>query len=76
MSEYRIEQIERRIDRLEGLELAVVKAQVEDVKGDIREVKDDLASIRKILIGFLISFAFTGITTVIAILSLTGGVGR
>lgn len=76
MSDYRLEQIERRLERLENLDLAVVKSQVLDVKADIQEVKADLAAIRKILIGFLITFAFTGITTVVAILSMTGGIAR
>lgn len=72
---YRLDSLERRLDRIEALELAVVKQQVEDIKGDIRDVRDDLASIRKILIGFLVTFAFSAVTTVIAILSLTGGPG-
>ena len=69
---YRLDSIERRLNRLEELELAVVKQQVNDIKADISAVKDDLGSIRKILIGFLVTFAFTGITTVVTILSLTG----
>ena len=69
---YRLDSLERRLDRIEALELAVVKQQVEDIRGNIAEVRDDLASIRKILIGFLVTFAFTGITTVVTILSLTG----
>jgi hypothetical protein len=70
---YRLDSIERRLDRLDALELAVVKQQVQDIKGDIGEIKDDMASIRKILIGFLVTFAFSAITTVVAVLSLTGG---
>ena len=72
---YRLDSIERRLNRLEELELAVVKQQVEDIRGHIQEVKEDLSSIRKILIGFLVTFAFSAVTTVVAILSLTGGTG-
>ena len=70
--QFRLGSIERRIDRLENLEPAVVKAQLEDVKEDIHQLSQDMAAIRKILIGFLVTFAFTGITTVIAIVALTG----
>lgn len=69
---YRLRSLEQRIQRIEELEPAVVRSQVQDVKEDIHALSQDLAAIRKILIGFLITFAFTGITTVVAIVSLTG----
>jgi len=72
---YRLGQIERRLGRLEDLEPAVVKAQVDDVKDDIRQLSSDLAAIRKILTGFLVSFAFAAVTTVVAIVALTQGHG-
>jgi hypothetical protein len=70
---YRLESLERRLDRLEELEIAVVKQQVEDVKNDIRETREDMAAVRKILIGFLVTFAFAAVTTVVAVISITGG---
>lgn len=70
---FRLAELERRITRVENLEPAVVKSQVRDVKRDINQLSQDIAAIRKILIGFLVTFAFTGITTVIAIVALTGG---
>lgn len=69
---YRLDSIERRLNRLEELELAVVKQQVEDIRSNMSEIKEDLSSIRKILIGFLVTFAFSAVTTVIAIVSITG----
>lgn len=72
---FRLSSIERRVDRLEKLEPAVVKAQLQDVKEDIHQLSQDLASIRKILTGFLVTFAFTGITIVISIVILTQGAG-
>jgi hypothetical protein len=71
---YRLDSLERRLDRIEALELAVVKQQVEDIRHNILDVREELSSIRKILIGFLVTFAFSAITTVIAVVSLTGAI--
>lgn len=68
---FRLNALERKVDRLEALEPAVVKAQVADIRDDITEIRADLASIRKILVGFLVTFAFTGITVVAAVLGAT-----
>ena len=70
--QFRLSELERRTTRIENLEPAVVKSQVDDVKQDISQLAADMAAIRKILIGFLVTFAFTGITTVVAIVALTG----
>ena len=70
--QFRLSELERRATRIENLEPAVVKSQVDDVKHDISQLAADMAAIRKILIGFLVTFAFTGITTVVAIVALTG----
>lgn len=68
---FRLASIERRIDRLEQLEPAVVKQQVTDIKQDIAELSEAVDSIRKILIGFLATFAITGITIVATVLAAT-----
>ena len=70
--QFRLSELERRTTRIENLEPAVVKSQVDDMKQDISQLAADMAAIRKILIGFLVTFAFTGITTVVAIVALTG----
>jgi len=72
---FRVASLERRLARLEDLEPAVVKAQLQDVKEDIHQLSSDLAAIRKILTGFLVSFAFAAVTTVVAIVALTQGHG-
>lgn len=68
---YRLDAIERRLSRMEDLEPAVMKAQLADVKEDIHAVASELAGIRKVLTGFFVTFAFTGITIVIGIVALT-----
>ncbi len=70
--EFRIKSLERRVERIEDLEPAVVKSQVEDIKADISQLSDDFSYVRRILTGFLISFAFTGISIVVAIFVATG----
>lgn len=70
---YRLGELERRVGHLESLEPAVVRSQLEDVKNDIHQLSQDLAAIRKILIGFLVTFAFSAVTTVIAVVAMTEG---
>lgn len=83
-TQYRLASLERRVDRLESFEPAVVKSQVDDLKRSIEHLSvelhetaktfsDSVDAIRKILIGFLVSFAFAGISTVIAIWAISGG---
>ena len=69
----RITGLERAVNRLEALEPAVVKQQVQDIKEDIADIKTDQSAIKRILIGLLISFAFAGVSTTVAIFQLLGG---
>ena len=73
--QYRLLELERKIGRLENLEPAVVKSQVNDIKEDIQQLAREIGYIRKILTGFLVTFAFTGITIVISVLVLSQGNG-
>lgn len=66
----RLTNLERQVDRLYDLEPAVVKQEVENIKRDIEAIRQDTSDIRKILIGFLLSFAFAAVTTVVAIVML------
>lgn len=68
---YRIAELERKVQRLQDLEPAVVKAQVIDIREDIHQLAREIGYIRKILTGFLVTFAFTGITVVVSVLALT-----
>jgi hypothetical protein len=70
---YRLNSLERRLDRIEQLEPAVMRAQLQDVKDDIHELAREIGYIRKVLTGFLVTFAFTGITIVISLVVLTRG---
>lgn len=65
---FRLASLERRLERIEQLEPAVVKQQVRDLKEDIAELAAAVDSIRKILIGFLATFAVTGIAIVATVL--------
>lgn len=70
---YRIHELERKVQRLQDLEPAVVKAQVVDIREDIQQLAREIGYIRKILTGFLVTFAFTGITVVVSVVALTQG---
>jgi hypothetical protein len=70
---YRLAEVERNVRRLQDLEPAVVKSQVADIKEDIHQLATEIGYIRKILTGFLVTFAFTGITVVISVVILTQG---
>lgn len=72
---FRLASIERRVDRLEQLEPAVVKAQIMDVREDIQQLAREIGYVRKVLTGFLVTFAFAAITTVISIFVITSGAG-
>jgi hypothetical protein len=69
----RLTALERAVDRLERLEPAVVKQQVADIRDDIAEIRADLSAVKRILIGFLVTFAFAGVSTTVAIVMLVGG---
>ena len=69
----RLTNLERQVDRLFDLEPAVVKQEVANIKEDIGHIRDDIGAIRKILIGFLLSFAFAAVSTVVAIVMLVAG---
>lgn len=68
----RLAVIERQVDRLLDLEPAVVKQEVANIKEDLATIRDDISAIRKILIGFLVTFAFAGVSTVVAIFISVG----
>lgn len=72
---FRLNSLERRLDRIEQLEPAVMRAQLQDVKDDLHELAREIGYIRKVLTGFLVTFAFTGITIVISLVVLTQGGG-
>jgi hypothetical protein len=69
----RISSLERAVDRLERLDPAVVKQQVADIREDIAEIRTDLSAVKRILIGFLVTFAFAGVSTTVAIVMLVQG---
>lgn len=68
---FRLASLERRIDRIEALEPAVVQQQVRDIKEDIGQLSEDVASVRRILIGFLITFAVLAVGTVVTVMQIT-----
>ena len=70
---YRIGALERRLDRIDLLEPAVMKKEISDIKEDIHAMARDVAGLRKILIGFIVSFALATASLVVVILTSTTG---
>lgn len=66
---YRLAAAERRLDRIEALEPAVMRQEISNVKDDIRDIRndfrsfvDEIAGQRKILLSFIVSFAVAAAT--------------
>lgn len=68
---FRLAAVERRVERIEGMEPAVVRQQVADLKEDIGQLSEDIASVRRILIGFLVTFAVLAVTTIVTVMQIT-----
>jgi hypothetical protein len=82
----RLATLERQVERLERLEPAVVKQQVTDIKDDIQKLSRDMErfhkeqseetqGVRRILIGFLVTFAVLAVGTVVTVMQITQGAG-
>ena len=61
---YRILALERAVDRLERLEPAVLRQEVSDLKDDLRSISRDVAGMKRMFMGFIISFALANATLV------------
>lgn len=68
---YRLSSLERRLDRIESLEPAVMRQEIRDVKEDLHQIARDIGGLRKTLLGFVISFSIASITIAVLIISGT-----
>jgi hypothetical protein len=71
---YRLQAIERRLDRIDALEPSVMKAELRDVREDLREIVHalgavnvqamarDLVWVKRTMFGFVATFAITAIS--------------
>jgi hypothetical protein len=67
---YRIGALERRLDRIDNLEPAVMKQEINDVKAAAREIAQEVSSMRKLLMGFMATFALSSVTIVVSVATL------
>jgi hypothetical protein len=67
---FRLSALERRLDRFENLEPAVMKQEILDMKEDIRSMAQDMSTVKKMFMGFIITFAL-GTTTLVAFIITT-----
>jgi hypothetical protein len=66
---YRLQSLERRLDRLENLEPAVMRQEITDIKIDLSDLLKDMRGLRRTLLGFIVTFAVASITIVVLILT-------
>ena len=70
---YRVGALERRLDRIDNLKPDVMQSEIRDVKEDVHQLVDDVAGLRRILVGFIVTFSL-GIAMLVAVI-LTSGTG-
>lgn len=63
---YRLTQIERRVDRLEEGQPAVLAERVVNLTREVHELRDELKSLRRLVMGAFATIA-TGLTVAIVI---------
>lgn len=72
---FRVTSLEKRVDRIEGYEPAVLKSELRGLHQDLTGVKTDVAALRKVLIGFMVSFTGVAVATTVAIVVFLGSGG-
>jgi hypothetical protein len=70
--QWRMGQAERRLSELDRLEPAVMKQEIHNLKEDMHDIGKDIAALKKMFIGFIISFSIASITIVVLILQSLG----
>ncbi len=66
---WRLQAIERRLERLENTKPDVMRQEISDVKDDLRQIVKDIGSLRKLFMGFIITFSITSISIVVLIVT-------
>ncbi len=69
---FRLAALERRLDRIENLEPAVMRQEINDVKDDLRTIAADMSTVKKMFMGFIITFAIGSATLVAFIFTALG----
>lgn len=73
---YRLAALERRISRVEDLEPAVMRQEIRDVKEDIQQISRDVSTVKRMFMGFVISFSVASVTLVVLIFSVLRSGGK
>lgn len=70
---YRLTSIERRLEKFENLEPAVMKQEIADIKSELRNISEEISSMRRMLLGFIATFALSSVTVIVSITTLMVG---
>lgn len=72
MSDIELREIWRRLDRLEAADPHVIADRVRRLSADVEALEEQVSSMRKTLMGFLVTFAFFGVTLTISLVAFFG----
>jgi hypothetical protein len=64
-----LQALERRIERLEGLEPAVMRSEIQHLGVFLEQIEKDVAGLRRVLMGFVVTFALTAITLTVTLVT-------
>lgn len=68
--QYRLSELERRMQRLEDYEPAGVREQIQFLRDDTRELRDEVTWVKRAFIGMCITFAFSGVSLTLVLVGL------
>lgn len=69
---WRVGRLERDVAELQQGQPAVMAERVSHLSEDVVELRGDVKSLRRTFLGFLITFAFFGITIVVSLVTILG----
>jgi hypothetical protein len=67
---YRLASLEKRLDRIDLLEPAVMKSEISDIKESLGVISNEIISMRRLLMGFMATFALSSVTIVVSVATL------
>lgn len=72
MSEIEIREIHRRLGRLEDADPHVVADRMRRLSADVEALEERVDAMRRTLMGFLVTFAFFGVTLTLSLVAFFG----
>ena len=67
---YRLGVLEHRLERIENMELAVMQSDIYYVKDAVKIISSEVSAMKKLLMGFMATFALSTVTVVVSVATL------